>query len=357
MGAGYYADVVQWSKGEYLYATNTEDDTAKIAKVAGYRTDKHSDTILNAAFLSGNAPTSSGIIERRGDSDLFGFYTGAGQVTFTATPASIYPNLDVQLSLYDAAGDLITATAPNTMSASLTQTLPQGTYYVCVEGAGAGDPSTSYNDYGSLGQFTINGSVISCTSKPPVAVADRSAPLSGRAPLPVNFSSVGSGDTDGAIASYSWDFGDGTTSTAALPVHTYTNPGTYVVSLIVKDNSGLSSPADTVTVTVQKAKVLYVAKIGISLASGTKGYQATAKVTVFDQNGAAKPSATVFGTWSGLTSASASKVTDSVGKANFASAWTTNHGTFTFTVTNISLSGFTYASGQNVEVQDSIATP
>ncbi len=49
--------------------------------------------------------------------------------------------------------------------------------------------------------------------------------FTGCAPYPVNFS-----DASGA-ASYLWDFGDGTTSTAANPYHIYTEPGTYVVAL------------------------------------------------------------------------------------------------------------------------------
>ncbi len=43
------------------------------------------------------------------------------------------------------------------------------------------------------------------------------------------------------IASYSWDFGDGSTSTAANPSHTYVTPGTYYVTLTVTDNNGCQS--------------------------------------------------------------------------------------------------------------------
>ncbi|HLO55376.1 MAG TPA: PKD domain-containing protein, partial [Saprospiraceae bacterium] len=40
------------------------------------------------------------------------------------------------------------------------------------------------------------------------------------------------------IASYEWDFGDGSTSTAANPSHTYITTGTYYVTLRVTDNNG-----------------------------------------------------------------------------------------------------------------------
>ena len=48
-------------------------------------------------------------------------------------------------------------------------------------------------------------------------------------------------------ASYSWSFGDGQTSTAQNPEHTYTNPGTYTVSLTVTDATGTLSDTKTVT--------------------------------------------------------------------------------------------------------------
>jgi PKD repeat protein len=51
-----------------------------------------------------------------------------------------------------------------------------------------------------------------------------------------NFSS----DSDGTIVSHSWSFGDGTTSTAQNPTHTYPSSGVYTVRLTVTDNDGAS---------------------------------------------------------------------------------------------------------------------
>ncbi|MEO1367449.1 MAG: PKD domain-containing protein, partial [Acidobacteriota bacterium] len=50
-----------------------------------------------------------------------------------------------------------------------------------------------------------------------------------------------SADPDGTIAAWSWDFGDGSTSSERHPVHTFSAPGTYSVSLTVTDNDGQSS--------------------------------------------------------------------------------------------------------------------
>jgi len=357
MGVGYYKDVTQWSKGEYPYANNTQDDTAMIAGITGYRVDEHGDSIVNATPLTGTAIDAAGIIERRTDADLFGFTTGAGTISFNATTAALSPNLDIQFALYDGLGNLVTSANPTTLDAALSATVAQGTYYLAVDGVGTGDALTAYNDYGSLGQFRVTGSIVPVNGQSPIAVADASAPVTGAAPLAVNFSSVGSYDPDGSIAAYDWDFGDGTGSTAASPVKSYTAPGTYTASLVVVDNSGLSSVADTVTIVVQNNSVVYVANIAMSRSSTKQGYAATATVTVRNQNGALMRNATVTGRWSGLTTANVSGVTNRSGNAAFTSARTKNRGTFTFTITGITLSGYTYAPTRNVETGDSIATP
>ncbi|MFI6338870.1 PQQ-dependent sugar dehydrogenase [Streptomyces sp. NPDC050535] len=72
---------------------------------------------------------------------------------------------------------------------------------------------------------------------------------SGKAPLAVAFSSAGSTDPDGDTLSYAWNFGDGATSTAANPSHTYTTNGQYTATLKVTDTTGKSATA-SVQITV-----------------------------------------------------------------------------------------------------------
>jgi PKD repeat protein len=59
-------------------------------------------------------------------------------------------------------------------------------------------------------------------------------------------------DPGGSIATSSWTFGDGGTSTATSPAHTYTAAGTYSVTLTVVDGGGASNSA-TQSVTVAAA--------------------------------------------------------------------------------------------------------
>ncbi len=68
---------------------------------------------------------------------------------------------------------------------------------------------------------------------PPVAMFE-ATPLSGSAPLTVQFTDL----SIGPPTSYAWDFGDGGTSTEANPGHVYTSGGTYTVRLTVKNTGG-----------------------------------------------------------------------------------------------------------------------
>jgi PKD repeat protein len=47
-------------------------------------------------------------------------------------------------------------------------------------------------------------------------------------------------DLDGYIDTYRWDFGDGTTSRSAMPMHSYAEAGAYTVRLTVTDDSHLT---------------------------------------------------------------------------------------------------------------------
>jgi cytochrome c len=92
--------------------------------------------------------------------------------------------------------------------------------------------------------FTLSGEGV---NTPPVIDEIVADPDTGEAPLEVSFTSIAS-DADGDELSYEWDFGDGDTSDAQNPTHTYTDPGTYEAELTVSD--GTDEATDSVTVTV-----------------------------------------------------------------------------------------------------------
>ncbi len=86
------------------------------------------------------------------------------------------------------------------------------------------------------------------TGYPPTAVATSDI-TEGEAPLDVSFTGDASTD-DIAVTEYLWDFGDGSTSTEANPIHTFAAAGSYDVVLTVTDGGGLTDTATAITITV-----------------------------------------------------------------------------------------------------------
>lgn len=115
---------------------------------------------------------------------------------------------------------------------------------------------------------TVGGS----TNTPPVAGFNFTANL-----LTVSFTDT-STDANGTIASRSWSFGDGTSSTAANPTKTYSTAGTRTVTLTVTDNQGATNATSkSVTVTSTQppnvqALLKGVPRTGLSGAAGSLQY-------------------------------------------------------------------------------------
>ncbi|SHH77661.1 microbial collagenase, partial [Clostridium collagenovorans DSM 3089] len=74
------------------------------------------------------------------------------------------------------------------------------------------------------------------------------APTTANVGESVSFNGAQSSDADGTIVGYSWNFGDGSTSTQVNPSHSFSSAGIYDVSLTVTDDKGLT---DTLTHTIE----------------------------------------------------------------------------------------------------------
>ncbi len=70
---------------------------------------------------------------------------------------------------------------------------------------------------------------------------------SGKAPLKVTFTDK----STGSPTSWSWNFGDKSTSTAKKPVHKYSKAGKYTVSLTVKNAAGSNTKTRSSYITVK----------------------------------------------------------------------------------------------------------
>lgn len=88
----------------------------------------------------------------------------------------------------------------------------------------------------SLGESDTDQCSITVGTTPPTAAFTYS-PTNPSTSDTIQFTDT-SMDPDGTIQSWSWNFGDGSTSNAKNPTHRYTDDGTYTVKLTVVDNDG-----------------------------------------------------------------------------------------------------------------------
>jgi PKD repeat protein len=172
--------------------------------------------------------------------------------------------------------------------------------------------------------------------------ADFSYSTSG---LTVDFTDQ-STDSDGTVVAWSWDFGDGNTSTQQNPTHTYASANTYTVTLTVTDDdSATDSVSKSVTVSETQGGELHVQSINLSLKTAGPNNTCKAEVTIVDEYGSPVAGATVTGDFSGDVTGTDSGITDASGKVTLSIKIKSPVTTFTFCVTDVSLSGWTYVPG------------
>ncbi len=172
MGAGY-TPLTQFSIGDYLGATQTQDDYAVIGQhgptLVG---DDYGNGRVTAYPLGGADAAVTGLIGTRSDLDVFRVDRScAGSLSATVSPALLGPDLDSRLRLLDDSGNVLAVASPAAvragtwspvvtgLGATLTQALAPGTYYLEVDGVGLDDATLGYSDYGSVGRYglTVSG--------------------------------------------------------------------------------------------------------------------------------------------------------------------------------------------------------
>src|SRR5262249_11770911 len=100
---------------------------------------------------------------------------------------------------------------------------------------------------------------------PPPVAAFSATPTTSPAPLLVTFTDA----STGSISTWSWNFGDGTTSTIRSPQHMYSTPGIYTVSLTVSGPGGTTTAIKANATTVQPNPAGLVAAYSCDEGSGT----------------------------------------------------------------------------------------
>jgi PKD repeat protein len=385
MGACYGVPLVQWSRGEYPYANNAQDEIAVINTFLAPRTslalDDHKNTLATATVVPGRTLGTGGILASSTDVDLFKIGAGAGWLSVSTAGARAYPNVKIFLQLLDSGGAVVASSYNATsMSSVLTYNVPvKGFYYIKVIGVGfaAATPiysgtgvaqtvvgnTAGWTNYGSIGRYNIAGSW-NLLVYAPVAVitSDRTG---GVFPVTVAFDGRTSYDPDGTVASYSWDFGDpasgpSNTSSLATPAHTYSAPGTFTASLIVTDNVGNASVAATKVITVSGTalpKSVNVASMTASWIRMTNVEVAGSSVIrVVNQYGQPLRSVAVYVTVTGSASGKAAAKTDANGfvTIQMPKQRMTNPSTYTFTVTSLVYPAYLYKPSANLPTPASV---
>ncbi len=125
-----------------------------------------------------------------------------------------------------------------------------GNYWAKPDGTGFSQTAVDANKDGiadsayAISKKNYDYLPLTAVYNPVLPVFDFTANVtSGTAPLVVLFTASGTG---GSSASWLWDFGDGINSKHAMnATHTFTDPGTYTVSLIVENSAGNSTVVKT----------------------------------------------------------------------------------------------------------------
>jgi hypothetical protein len=248
MGVGYYRNVVQFSKGEYPFANNSESDIAIIASNNGftYRTDDFGNTANTATEIDPDhdgVVNISGIIEWRTDLDAFSFHTSGGNLNLNFSPATRHGNLNISVTLKDINGYTYATVNPNGLAVPFSTYLQAGTYFIFVDGASEGDVnSTGYSDYGSVGTFNITGSVPPYSNTNQAPIVNIINPTSGQnftVNQPFDITATAT-DPDGSITKVEFYVGSLLVATRTmLPYainYTPTATGTLLLTVKAYDN-------------------------------------------------------------------------------------------------------------------------
>ncbi|SCL35191.1 PKD repeat-containing protein [Micromonospora rhizosphaerae] len=283
----------QWY-GPYGCAESTTPPTASLTVSCSW---------LSCSFDASASSDSDGTIQGYswdfGDGATFGSDTSAATHTYPA--AGTYT---VRLEVIDDAGafdnvaQAVTVAAPPNAPPTASFTLACSGLSCSFDGASSADSDGTITTYGwtfgdgssgngvnaqhvytQSGSYPVtltvtdNADATGADTQTVTVVAPPNAPPTASSTvscsgLSCSFDGAGSADSDGAITTYRWNFGDGTSGNGVSIEHVYAQLGSYPVTLTVTDNAGATTTtAKAVTLiglTARGYKVRGVEKVDLS---------------------------------------------------------------------------------------------
>jgi PKD repeat protein len=202
--------------------------------------------------------------------------------------------------------------------------------------------------YGEVEDYTVQ--ISGSTPQPPVAdfTASVTTIFEGES---LTFTDLSAGNP----TSWDWTFEGGTITGGSVqnPIVTYDTADTFDVSLTVTNSAGSDSETKVDYITVLSPTEIYVYDITQVIKKAGKYYSSRAVVTIMSSS-APVADATVYITWSGVVSGSASGVTGADGTVTFTSSSVKSTGPFTITVDNVTHPTMIYNPALNNETSDTI---
>ncbi len=226
-GEDWYIGVLDYSSINLIFKPNENNwdgQTGNLSRTAGvwYYEDGgflgSSSTDTTAPVVTWVRPSSGSVLSET--AELFAFAKDEGGISKVS---------------YYAGSTLLGSTDGTSAFIWDTTTIDNGTYQV---------QAVAYDNANN----SVNSSIVSLTVKNTIILtAVISSTSSAMATVEKTFDGSSS---KGDIASYTWDFGDGTTGTGAKPTHTYESAGSYTVTLTVTGTDGSNATqSQKITVT------------------------------------------------------------------------------------------------------------
>lgn len=209
MGVGYYTNITTWHNGPNAFGCNSMQSDIDIIAGSpnnfGLRSDDHGNDHRHASVLIPVAQSFqvNGLINTSEDKDAFQIPIGVStNFRLNAIPQNVGnsnagANVDIRVCLLNSAGDTLSRYNPSDLlNAGIDTTLTAGIYYLIVEGVG----NINLLDYGSVGLYTLAGSLAS-------TLASHSIQLTGRSEKGVHelFWNIPASESGTVLIEYSTD--------------------------------------------------------------------------------------------------------------------------------------------------------